>query len=139
MKKIFITLMALVLLALPVTNIVFAGDDNISYEFRIPGGSGKPNGQESKGQYRQTSNPENPWKVQLKKSEEGDGTITTFWLEKRNGANVSKTRNAKCKGPAYYTNAYKSASEVKVYLTAENNNDSGLSYLVSGIWDEETW
>lgn len=37
MKKIFITLMALVLLALPVTNIVFAGDDNISYEFRIPG------------------------------------------------------------------------------------------------------
>lgn len=139
MKRIWITFMILVVLAIPATNIVLAGDDNYDFRFRIPGGSGQPNGQEADGQWRQTNDPENPWKVDLNSSGEGDGTYTVFWLEKSDGENVSPSRNVKCKGPKYYTNAYKKASERRVYLTAQNNNKNGTSYLVSGYWDEETW
>lgn len=88
--------------------------------------------------YRNTPDPENMWKVGLRKSGEGEGTITCFWLEIFDETNVSDAIKAKQGTKTYYKEAYKSASEKKVYLTAENNNYNSDRYSVSGVWDEET-
>lgn len=115
---------------------VFAGDGNHDFKFQI--GSYWGNGSVETGRYRSTTNPNNMWKVNLKTSGEGEGTYTDFWLEKKDGENVSGDIRAKKGAGAYYKAAYSSASKTTVYLTGENNNYSGNTYYVSGYWDEET-
>ncbi|MDD3184360.1 MAG: DUF2712 domain-containing protein [Anaerostipes sp.] len=138
MRRLSISILLLIMLMIPASSYVFAADNNFGFSFHIPGGTGS-NGQEEKGRYRQTRHTDNPWKLDFNKSGEGAGTYSDFWLEKSSGKNVSTVRHAKCNGPVYYTNAYSSASETTVYLTAENNNKNGSAYTVSGYWDEETW
>lgn len=93
--------------------------------------------------YRQTTNPSNPWKVQMTYSGEGNGTYTTYWLTTFNGAYVgyqaSNTVTVRQGSAAVYTVAWPIASQKDVSLSAENNNYSGYSYNVEGYWDEETW
>lgn len=137
-KFMYVLLMSIFILSSAYTTAL-AGDNNISFKFRIPGGSGKPNGQETDCRYRQTKSYDNPWKVNLKESGEGAGTRTEFWLEKSSGKNVAPVVSVKQGAGAYYREAFPSASQTNVYLTAQNNNENGKSYTVSGCWDEETW
>ena len=116
---------------------VFATNDNIDYRFRI--GINKNYSQETDGRFRQTLNPKNPWKVKLETSQEGKGTITTFWLADQLFGVVSYYRDAKQGAGAYYTEAMPEASNKMVYLTGQNNNWSSVAYIVEGKWDEETW
>lgn len=114
----------------------FASDDNIFFS-----GTVKAYGANTRfpKRYRETNMVEEPWKVQLVTSEEGKGTITTFWLENFYTDNVSADVYAKQGGPVYYNNPYESANRIDNYLTMENNNFNGNTYKVTGYWDEETW
>ena len=140
-KKVFrIVLVAILgILIFSLSAIGFAEDNNIGYSFTIKANYGNSY---SSARYRQTKSKENPWKVQLKSSGEGKGTITTFWLSKSTidgTVVVSPTRNVKQGSGATYSGAYGSASKSHVKLGAENNNYSANTYTISGIWDEETW
>ena len=91
-------------------------------------------------EYRQTTNTQNKWKVNMTYSEEGKGTITTYWLAAYNSNHdrVSATHDIKEGTGDYYYSAFSSASQRDVCLGAENNNNSSSTYTVSGYWDEET-
>lgn len=128
--------------AVVVTSIfsinAYASNDNIAFEFKI--GSWQSNGRvsDAKARLRETTNVDDQWKVGLKSSGEGTGTITRFWLEVYNKDNVSPAVNATQGSSVYYKKANSGASRAYVYLTGENNNFNGNTYYVSGIWDEET-
>lgn len=90
--------------------------------------------------YRQTTNPNNKWKVNLAYSTEGKGSIATFWLAKANSAHtlVSGTHNVAQGSGNHYFAATSGASRSNVCLGMENNNYTPHEYKVSGYWDEET-
>jgi hypothetical protein len=123
------TLLTLIVLAIPATSYVFAGDDNVGFRFRIPGGSGNPNGQEADGRYRQTRHWDNPFKVDLNSSGEGDGTTTKFWLENYKGKNVSEVKSVRCRGPVVYGDGKEGSEETTVYLTAEKFSNNRTQIL----------
>ncbi len=116
---------------------IYAANDNIGYSFEI---KANYKNSYSSSRYRQTKNTDNKWKVNMTYSGEGKGTVTTYWLAKDNFSRtrVSDTHDVKQGSGAHYYKAYKSASDTKVRLGAENNNDSSKTYTVSGYWDEET-
>ena len=114
----------------------FAGDGNHDFSFKIPALS--VNGQYGVYRYRTSCQATNKWKVNLRTSGEGAGTVTRFWLTARDGQALSITRNAKQGAGAYYTNAYTIAGLRNVYLSGDNNNVSTSGYNVSGYWDEES-
>ena len=116
------------------TTTTFASDDNIDYSFSI---KSYYDNSYSAERYRQTSNKDNKWKVDLQYSSEGNGTITTFWLDK-SGTRVSESHNVTQGTGAHYYSAYSTANQSNVRLGAENNNYSANTYTVSGKWDEET-
>lgn len=132
-RVIWIIVLILIFSTLMIPN-AYAEDNSISYRFKIY--SYNKNGQESKGRYRQTLRPENPWKVQLQKS---TSSVSLFWLEGNDGKNVSPDAIGRTGGKAVYTSAYTSASQRTVYLTGQNNVWESAEYYVEGIWDEETW
>lgn len=139
MKKLFILLL-FGLFLLPNFIEVKASDDNYGFDMNVKTYQGNVR---TGSRYRSTTNTNNSWKVKMTDSWEcsdrGDGCITTFWLEVGDGTNVSKSVN-KAENQGYtYTQAYSSASKKDVYLTAENNNYSGTTYRIKGVWDEETW
>lgn len=115
----------------------FASDDDIGYSFTIKANYGNTY---SDSRYRQTSDSDNKWKVNMTYSSEGAGTITTYWLALFNGSHtvVSDTHNVKQGSGAHYYSATSGASQKDVCLGAENNNNSPNTYTVSGYWDEET-
>lgn len=87
---------------------------------------------------RSTNQTANPWRVAIRESGEGKGTITTFWLEDFYGNNVSADINVKYDGYSeYYASPYSTANGIDVYLTAENNNYNAASYNLRGYWSEE--
>lgn len=120
-------------------NVSFASDDNIEYGFTIK--ANYANSYTTK-RYRQTKSAENPWKVNLKRSDEGSGTLTTFWIsyDALEGNTLgSGTYKVKQGSGAKYFGARWHASKQNVKLSAENNNYSANTYWVEGTWDEETW
>lgn len=131
---IVLSMAAVATMAIPT---VYAGvDNNISYSFLIRGSV--ENAQVNEGRNRETSNPDDRWKVSLETSAEGKGTITKFWLENYTGKNVSNAYNVQQgKGPVYRPSKT-SGCKTYVWLTAENNNTSAKQYQVTGYWDEET-
>lgn len=139
MKKRVMWLMAclLVLVSLGFTAKAYAAykTDYVKFTFVI---KPKQKNTSTSTRYRQTTNRNRAWTVQLGSSEEGWMTYTRFWLEKSNGENVSKAFNASAGGPRLYNSAYSSASKQNVKLTAENNNYNNASYSCYGTWDEET-
>lgn len=130
-----ITILAAMIVAFTVPT-VFASDDNISFKFRI--GILQTNGQDPNGRFRQTTNPQNPWKVKLTSHSQGEGSYAIFWLEGADNSNVSPDRTVRLGKPAVYTTAYASANKRTVYLTGENLNYVAAAYTVGGLWDEET-
>ncbi|MFE0504410.1 DUF2712 domain-containing protein [Peribacillus butanolivorans] len=120
---------------------VEAGNDNSGYSFTIK----KEQANSFTGtEYRQTTTQRNTWKVRMYKSTEGTNTLTTYWLEKSDGTNVSPAVDVKAgsggvnSGRNYYIKGNSGANAANVRLTAENNNLSSSSYSVNGYWDEET-
>lgn len=90
-------------------------------------------------QYRQTKSVDNPWKVNVSYNTEGNNTIATFWLAKRDTTRVSTTHDVHQGTGDHYYNPYSSANQTDVRLAVENNNNTNVSHYVSGTWDEETW
>ncbi|AMV59942.1 DUF2712 domain-containing protein [Pediococcus damnosus] len=119
-----------------ITTSALAGNDEHNYSMRV---YGFQQNSHSAGWYRQTTNYKNNWKVKLETSGEGAHTISTFWLEKSGGANVSPSVNKTAGNAASYRRVNASfPGKETVMLTAQNNNISGNEYNVSGYWDEET-
>lgn len=88
--------------------------------------------------YRSTKDTENPWRVTIDYSGEGENTITTFWLEDFYGNNVSQDVEAEYNGIYQYVSpAYSSASGIDVYLTGENNNYNFDEYYIEGRWSQQ--
>lgn len=116
--------------------VTYARDDDISFSFGIK--SLERVSRYEKGRYRETTKTNNPWKVNLSKSGEGSGKVTTFYLSGYDWSQVSPSVNVKQGNGSYYRDAYESASKRTVYLTGCNNNFSVDGYTVSGYWDEET-
>lgn len=140
MKALKIKVLALCLLTIFTlgavgANTALASNDKWGFHYTI--GPFQSNSR-SGARYRQTTNTNNKWKVNLQSSGEGGGTITRFWLENKAKKNVSPSMKVKQGGGAYYSPAYSDASKKNVYLTGENNNYNGTKYSVSGYWDEET-
>ncbi|MCD2368421.1 DUF2712 domain-containing protein [Bacillus sp. BS3(2021)] len=120
-------------------NFVEASNDN--YSFGEPIKPYHSNSYTSE-RWRQTTHTNNPWKVNLKESDEGKGTITTFWIANTMYNSIplaSKTYNVKQGSGNHYYNANKKGNEAYVTLGMENNNYSPNWYYVKGVWDEETW
>ncbi|MEG0909554.1 MAG: DUF2712 domain-containing protein [Bacilli bacterium] len=114
-------------------------NDNLGYNFTI-----KPyceNSYLEPARFRETYDNNNSWKVQLSYSGEGNGTVTTFWLEKANTGTkspASRYYDIQQGHAPYYKPAWDNADYTYVKLAAENNNSIALQYTASGIWDEET-
>ncbi len=122
-----------------------AKEDNILFGFTILAHNENTF---SVGRDRTTKNAETPWMVNLTQSDEDPGVKcqTTFWLSKKAkelpGADGYSRQSDKHtikegSGKHKYTDAYLSACNETVYLTAENNNDTATSYTAIGYWDEE--
>lgn len=124
-----------VFLACVTMTSISAYDDNIAFTLGIK--EYQANSRTS-GRYRETTNPNNKWKVQMTKTYEGPNASTTYWLERYDGGNVSKAITINVNSGVMYTPAWSSASQATVYLTAENNNYNNITYTVQGYWDEET-
>ncbi|MBF2356247.1 DUF2712 domain-containing protein [Listeria welshimeri] len=146
MKK-FVSKNVRIIIAIVVGVLVFApafhskaSDNDYGFDFKL-----KPNcaNSGSSSRYRETTSVNNPWKVRLKNSTEGKGTIASFWLGTydRNTKAVqgSTIMNVKQGAKARYCGAYKIANKNTTYLAAENNNYTSKTYYVDGVWDEETW
>ncbi len=118
-----------------MTVSVFAADSNYAFDFQLK--SGYANSYSAK-RYRQTTNENNKWKVNMQHNSEGTGCKATFWLAKSNDARtvVSNTHTIKQGSGAHYYKATAGASKTYVRLGAENNNDAACT--VAGFWDEET-
>lgn len=115
----------------------FAKENNYPYSFRLKAGNGNSY---SAAKYRQTTDRNNKWKVNMTFSEEGKGTIATYWLalDDKNKTFASDTHDIKQGSGDHYYKALGIAGKKNVRLGAENNNYSSRSYLVAGYWDEET-
>ncbi|MBS6179832.1 DUF2712 domain-containing protein [[Clostridium] innocuum] len=134
-KIITAALSAIVLGTVLMSSSVFAAKDHWGFGFEI---LGYQENSRSSPRHRGTSNYKTPWFVAMTSSgENGSGTFTNFWLEIRNGKNVSDYVSVKEGGGEYKREAYSDACKTDVYLTAENNNYNAERYDVSGIWDEE--
>lgn len=93
-------------------------------------------------EWRQTSNVNNDWKVNMYDSTEesanGGSTYNTFWLEHDNGANVTSSHNVQEDSGSHYYAGSEEANGSYVRLTSQNNNYDFNSYVIKGYWDEET-
>ena len=135
-KKYFTVLAAVGAISLSMVIPVHASNDNHEYSFYI--GSYQGNGY-SDARYRQTTNTNNKWKVNMTYSEEGAGTIATYWLALDSGKEqASDFHNVTQGSGAQYYSAQSKASQKNVVLGAENNNYTSSLYRVAGYWDEET-
>ncbi|MFD2616036.1 DUF2712 domain-containing protein [Terrilactibacillus laevilacticus] len=141
-KKILFFILTLVLsLGVVGSFKAYAYDDNnISFSFTIKADQTNSD----TGTQPRATTTRNTWKVHMYKSEEGTGTLTTYWLENKNNTNVSPAIDVKAgsgstsSGGSYYVRADSGANNEDVKLTAENNNYSSHTYSVYGYWDEET-
>ncbi len=121
------------------TTPAFAGaETDIDFKYTIK--ANQANTRTAEPRYRQTSNENNKWMVQVTNSTENGGrTWTTFWLEGSNGENVSPSQKVLEDDGRYNQKAYSTASKRTVYLTAQNNNNNDDVFTVNGYWDEEGW
>ncbi|KZT83378.1 hypothetical protein Nizo1840_1657 [Lactiplantibacillus plantarum] len=135
LKMVAACLLSIVTFGAVGANTALASNDNWGFNFIIQ--THQANSR-SGPLYRQTTNVNNKWKVNMQSSGEGARTVTTYWLENAGGTNVSPSLNVKQGNGSYYSAAYSNASKKNVYLTAQNNNYNSNQYRVSGFWDEET-
>ncbi|MFC6202260.1 DUF2712 domain-containing protein [Lactiplantibacillus nangangensis] len=134
-KTVSVCLLSILTFGVIGANTAYASNDNWGFRFGIQ--SNQANSRSGR-RYRETTNVNNKWKVNMQRSGEGARTVTTYWLENAKGTNVSPSLHVKQGSGSYYSTAYSDASKKYVYLTAQNNNYNGSHYTVSGYWDEET-
>lgn len=114
-----------------------ASDDNHSFSFSMK--SSQTNSYNAAARYRQTSNPNNKWKVKLENNAEGAGTIAIFWIARADNKEAASDKHKVAQGSgAHYYNANNKGNQTDVQLAAKNNNNTSKSYKISGVWDEET-
>ncbi len=126
------------LVLLFISTITYAANNNYAFSFSIQAHQTNSRVTSAEAKHRSTTNTNDSWKVNLKKSTEVSGTVTSFWLEVSDGTNVSEDCDAKQGAGPYYKKPKAAANQKNVYLTAENNNNNSQIYSVSGVWDEET-
>ena len=115
-----------------------AGDNNIPYNFNVPGNQNW--GYDNNSQYRGTSNTKVPWMVNFTFSGEGITARSEYFIL-GDGWNYNKYSDYKGVNQgsgAKYFHAYDSAYNVALRIGARNNNYNNKSYTVSGYLDEET-
>lgn len=100
--------------SLIATNAFAASYDHYDFSFRIQGSV--DNAQDPQKHYRNTTDNSNAWKVILDSSEEGDGTITDFWIELEDGTNASSKHHVKQGNGAYFFPANDYGDNAWVYL-----------------------
>lgn len=128
--RICVVLIAVVAFAVPS----FASNDNIGYSFNLS--SGYLNSY-STGRYRQTTNTENRWKVNMTYHSRSKTGKATYWLARSGDKErVSSTIDVICGSGPHYKNAWSGASQATVCLGCENYYDNTAT--VAGYWDEET-
>lgn len=137
MKKLYKLLFSSILslgLCFALIQIAFA-TNNSNFEFRIQ--AYQNNSSTAYSLYRNVAvdNYSTPWMVNMTYSQEGTGTITSYWLELGDGTNVSPTVQAKAGNGEYKRSAYGTANSKYVFLTAENNNNNSQMYTVKGYWN----
>lgn len=108
-----------------------------AYDFHFRVEAWQANGHEPTPRYRGDVSASNRWWVKLIKSGEGKGALTDFWLEAKNGTNLSPYMRVQCGSGWYGQRAYASASNRKVFLTAEDNHNKATGYNVSGRWQTQ--
>lgn len=112
---------------------VFAIEDDIPYEFNLK--TGYVN-EYSDGRYRQTTNLENKWKVDMQYHSRGSTKRATYWLARTGDKErVSNTVDVTASSSVRYLPAWKGASQCNVCLGCENYDNATAT--VSGYWDEE--
>jgi len=133
--KLVITFGLLAAIFIPVTSTL-AAENYYDYAFTIKAYQANT---KSGGLYRETTNTSNRWRVSMYESTESSGKdITRFWLSGSDNTKLSPSSDVLEDNGPYYADAYSSASQRTVYLTAENNNYNANSYACYGYWDEET-
>lgn len=95
------------------------------------------NAQEPHGRWRGNVAPSDRWWVKLIKSGEGKGAATDFWIESANGVHLSHYMRVRCGKGWYGKEAFSSASNRRVYLTAEDNEYKSTGYNISGRWQTQ--
>ena len=114
----------------------YGSDNDVPFLVQVPGNQKKGY---SKAEYRGSSGPEVPWKVDFTFSEEGRGTIMYFYLSGPWYEKVSNVKSVKQGTGCKYFAAYDSCKNMNVGLAVMNNNEKdGNTYEVAGYWDEET-
>ena len=92
-KRIVMAALAATMLIGMNASQAFASDDSIPYSFKIKANYANTY---SDKEYRQTTNTQNKWKVDMTYSEEGEGTITTYWLAAYNSNHDKVYRYTRC-------------------------------------------
>lgn len=114
----------------------YGSDNDVPFLVQVPGNQKKGY---SKAEYRGSSGPEVPWKVDFTFSEEGRGTIMYFYLSGPWYSKQSNVKAVKQGSDKKYFAAYDSCKNMNVGLAVMNNNEKdGNTYEVAGYWDEET-
>lgn len=114
-----------------------AGDDNIEYSFTMKANLKK---NYTGNRYRETTRTNNPWKVNMTGSTEGNNTQAYYFLASNGVLRIQYSDQILIKvgSGSSYNKAYEEASKQGVSLGCKNNNDVDKSYTVAGVWDEET-
>lgn len=121
-----------VFLAVPA----FAAEDNFPYSFELKSSMGSS--YSSDGYNRETSYPDNPWKVNMTYSSEGQGTAAYYWIATSIVHTQCSNRYLVTQGSGdNYFRAYDDIQNKTVKLGVKNNNNVSQSYEVAGYWDEE--
>lgn len=130
----------IMVIAMAITMILASASSAFAtqaYDFHFRVEAWQANGHEPTPRYRGDVSASNRWWVKLIKSGEGKGALTDFWLEAKNGTNLSPYMRVQCGSGWYGQRAYASASNRKVFLTAEDNNSKATGYNVSGRWQTQ--
>ena len=144
-KKLAVSIMLLVVMVSSTAALSSYAyyDNNISYSFKIVA-NGKVSKFDNK-EYRNTTDVNNAWKVNLLRSTEspnGYKTSTSFHLGvyNPNGINPygSESYSVQMETGDHYFAAYANASKEYVYLYGNDSMSTNDAYSVSGYWDEET-
>lgn len=129
-------LAVIIVLTMIVTAVpVLAIEHDIPYSFHLRGTENVylPS---DESRYRETVNTNNRWKVEMQHIFNDKDGVATYWIARNaDHKQVSGAHDVHAgTGPHRYT-AYSSASQTRVVLAADNNNDVPAD--VDGLWDEE--
>ena len=114
-----------------------AGNDNVAFSFTMKANSAR---NYTGNRYRETTRTNNPWKVNMTGSTEGNNTQAYYFLASNGARRIqySDQHLVKAGSGNHYYKAYAEASKQGVSLGCKNNNNVNKSYTVAGYWDEET-